>query len=104
MKKDEMLKIEERMLSDVYNLILSENIAEDERKLLLDFKNNIGDYKKFEKNIENLSEKIRCLSINKYNKKQSLTEEFAIFYKKISSKGLFDREVGRGIASIGIWI
>ncbi|WP_304206173.1 bacteriocin immunity protein [Peptostreptococcus russellii] len=98
-------EFEEEFLSKVYNLILNENTLSDERVILVEFKNNISiDGKNFNKEVEILSEKIRVLAIKKYNQKECLSKEVGKLYNYISEKGLFKRELGCGIASIGIWM
>lgn len=102
---DKLMKrqIQEELLNTVYNLILNPDTKEEERRLLLDFKNQVGTHIDMEQAISNLSENIRQLAVHNITTHSSLSLEVAKLYKKISSDSEKERNIARGIASFGIF-
>lgn len=89
-------QMEEEFISKVYNLILDKETKEDERNILLDFKNRT-ERENFEENVEKLSNRLRKLAIEKCKNGETLSSGVGSLYTSISSKGLFKKELARGI-------
>ncbi|MEY8446274.1 bacteriocin immunity protein [Enterococcus ratti] len=87
----------ETILSEIYDLILDTKIKEEERTILLTAKNSLEKKHYFPKVMQDLECQLRPLAI-----KGELTPTIAAFYMKISTLGKFEKELGRGLASMPI--
>ena len=90
--------VKEDLLNDVYNLVLSVDIKEEERQVLLKFKNG----KDFDKAVVSLASDLRQIGIANIAKKEKMSSSVNDFYKKISSHGLFEGNFARGLAATGV--
>lgn len=94
---------ENKVLSEVYDLILDENTLKDEREILMYFKNSIEKGKDFQREIMHLAEGLRRLSLKKFRNKESLSKSVCDFYMKISTKGFFEKNLAIGICASKLW-
>ena len=92
--------VKEDLLNDVYNLVLSVDIKEEERQVLLKFKNAVENGKDFDKAVVSLASDLR--QIANIAKKEKMSSSVNDFYKKISSHGLFEGNFARGLAATGV--
>ncbi len=100
-KKEKRIEEENALLAKVYDLILNTETADDERSMLVEFKNSVESGKDFKKNIMKLAEDLRLLALNKHNHKETLTKEVGKFYMDISTIGFFEKNLGYGISVLG---
>ena len=94
--------VKEDLLNDVYNLVLSVDIKEEERQVLLKFKNTVENGKDFDKAVVSLASDLRQIGIANIAKKEKMSSSVNDFYKKISSHGLFEGNLARGLAATGV--
>ena len=92
---------EEQIIDHVYNLILNVKTKEDERQVLVDFKNNIENKKEFESSLMILAERLREIGVQNISKKTTMSSDVGEFYKKIASYGQLKTNLGRGLAVSG---
>lgn len=94
--------VKEELLNDVYNLVLSTDIKDDERQTLLAFKNTVERGGDFDKAVVNLASDLRQIGVANVSKKEKMSSSVNDFYKKISSHGLFEGNLARGLAATGV--
>ncbi|MGT2756559.1 bacteriocin immunity protein [Streptococcus ovuberis] len=94
--------MEELLIESLYNLILEKDITDDERLILIRFKNLIKDDTNQGRIIIDLSENIRLLSVENISKGKTLSPKIAEFYKKISKYSEQKKNIARGIVSLGV--
>lgn len=99
-KKEKRIKLQNELLLRVYDLILNPETEDDERAKLVEFKNNIEKSKDFEKEVMYLAEDLRRLSLLKFKNKNNLSPKVAKLYMDISTTGLFEKELGRGMVAL----
>ncbi|MGL4739833.1 MAG: bacteriocin immunity protein [Sarcina sp.] len=97
-RKDKENLLKEEILRNTYNLILDENITQEERNILLSFKNRVEIGTEFEKALKKLSEELRCLALGKLNNKEVLSKQIDKFYMDISSIRSFKKNLVNGLA------
>ncbi|WP_122646842.1 bacteriocin immunity protein [Enterococcus mediterraneensis] len=97
MKKTSQKEIKETILSNLYDLVLDSTIKENERKILLEAKNNLEKNNYFPRVMNNLEKNLRPAAI-----RGELSKPVAKFYMDISTVGKFEKELGRGLASAPI--
>lgn len=90
------------IINDVYNLILSKSLKNEERVILTRFKDNIVNSKNVKKDILELSEELRQLAVKNISRKEVMSRELNEFYNKISAIKEKELNIGRGIGSFGI--
>lgn len=90
------------IINDVYNLILSKSLKNEERVILTSFKDNIVNSKNVKKDILELSEELRQLAVKNLSRKEVMSRELNEFYNKISAIKEKELNIGRGIGSFGI--
>lgn len=90
------------IINDVYNLILSKSLKNEERVILTSFKDNIVNSKNVKKDILELSEELRQLAVKNLSKKEVMSRELNEFYNKISAIKEKELNIGRGIGSFGV--
>lgn len=95
--KEEILEAQNNLISKVYDLILNPKTSDDERTILVEFKNANNTTWNFEKNLMDLSRALRQLSIKKLNNKETLSEAVGKFYMDISKVGLHEKNLGMGL-------
>lgn len=90
------------IINDVYNLILSKSLKNEERVILTRFKENIVNSKNVKKDILELSEELRQLAVKNLSRKEVMSRELNEFYNKISAIKEKELNIGRGIGSFGV--
>lgn len=90
------------IINDVYNLILSKSLKNEERVILTRFKDNIVNSKNVKKDILELSEELRQLAVKNLSRKEVMSRELNEFYHKISAIKEKELNIGRGIGSFGV--
>nr|QWX09804.1 bacteriocin immunity protein [Streptococcus uberis] len=90
------------IINDVYNLILSKSLKNEERVILTRFKDNIVNSKNVKKDILELSEELRQLAVKNISRKEVMSRELNEFYNKISAIKEKELNIGRGIGSFGV--
>ncbi|MCK1212461.1 bacteriocin immunity protein [Streptococcus uberis] len=90
------------IINDVYNLILSKSLKNEERVILTRFKDNIVNSKNVKKDILELSEELRQLAVKNISRKEVMSRELNEFYNKISAIKEKELDIGRGIGSFGV--
>lgn len=97
------MKIDNKeIINDVYNLILSKSLKNEERVILTRFKDNIVNSKNVKKDILELSEELRQLAVKNISRKEVMSRELNEFYNKISAIKEKELNIGRGIGSFGV--
>lgn len=94
--------LQEELLDDYYNLLINPMISDEERQLLLIYKEKLSSNKNLEKTFSRLASEIRDMSVKNINRHKKLTKDFSEFYKKISYIGQQSQQVGRGLILFGI--
>lgn len=94
--------MEEQLIEALYNLILEKDITDDERLILIRFKNRIKGNTNQERIIIDLSETIRLLSVENISKGRTLSPKIADFYKQIAMYSERKKNIGRGLISLGM--
>ncbi|MCR4258424.1 bacteriocin immunity protein [Streptococcus uberis] len=90
------------IINDVYNLILSKSLKNEERVILTRFKDNIVNSKNVKKDILELSEELRQLAVKNISRKEVMSRELNEFYNKISAIKEKELNIGRGTGSFGV--
>jgi hypothetical protein len=93
---------EEAILEKVYDLILDEQIQDDERDVFITFKNDVGKGKDFERQLMILAEGLRQIAIERLTVQSKLSPHVGKFYMEISVTGLLKKNLGTGLAAMGI--
>ncbi|MDN3954699.1 bacteriocin immunity protein [Sporolactobacillus laevolacticus] len=93
---------EDIILEKVYNLILDEQIQADERDVLITFKNHVEKSKDFEGQLMSLAEGLRQIAVQRLAVHSILSSQVGEFYMEISTTGLLKKNLGTGIAAMGI--
>ncbi|MBF0806779.1 MULTISPECIES: bacteriocin immunity protein [unclassified Streptococcus] len=92
---------EEELLEHYYNLLLSPSLREDERKILLAYKQDLViSNRKWKNRFLTMVEDIRLLSLQKIGE-EALSSDLADFYKKVAFIAKTEEEKARGLASLG---
>lgn len=100
-----MVKItEEEIIDEVYNLILNENIHQDERMILIKFKNNIGAKADFQNELMDLASRLQQLAVKNLSNNKKMSLEVSEFCKKIAYYGQFELNLGRGLIMTNLWL
>ncbi|MCK1221408.1 bacteriocin immunity protein [Streptococcus uberis] len=90
------------IINDVYNLILSKSLKNEERVILTSFKDNIVNSENVKIDILELSEELRQLAVKNLSRKEVMSRELNEFYNKISAIKEKELNIGRGIGSFGV--
>ncbi|GET09326.1 hypothetical protein SY111_19500 [Ligilactobacillus agilis] len=97
-----MTKITEaEIMNEVYDLILNANVTQDERAILVNFKNRITD-KNFANELMGLAAGLRQLGIKNLAAQKKMSPETSAFYKKIATYGQQELNWARGLAMTGV--
>ena len=72
------------IMNEVYDLILNANVTQDERAILVNFKNRVTD-KNFANELMGLVAGLRQLAIKNLAAQKKMSLETSAFYKKIPS-------------------
>ena len=94
--------VKEDLLNDVYDLVLSAETKEEERQVLLVFKNAVEAGKDFDESVVNLASDLRKIGVKNISKKTKMSPIVIVFYMKISSYGLFEENLARGLVATGV--
>lgn len=98
--KEKRIEKENKLLLRIYDLILNKQTNEDERTILIEFKNSVESGKDFELETMKLAETLRLLGLKKFNNNDQLTPDVGKLYTDIFSTGLLKKELGRGIVAL----
>lgn len=91
---------DEQLLTFIYNLILDPSLTEAERKLLVDFKNQLKPKSDLEDELRNLADDMRRLAVKNLGH-TSFSPKMQTIYKLISQSGLLKENLARGLAAVG---
>ena len=72
------------IMNEVYDLILNANVTQDERAILVNFKNRVTD-KNFANELMGLAAGLRQLGIKNLAAQKKMSPETSAFYKKIAT-------------------
>lgn len=104
MTKKSVEEVEAAVLRKVYDLILNPETTEEERDLLVSFKEKATSNQDMEQPIMTLSTELGRLALVKYNQKATLSTEVGEFYKTISDTGLLKKNLGYGILATSMML
>ncbi|MGG9991205.1 bacteriocin immunity protein [Streptococcus suis] len=94
--------MEKQLIESLFNLILEKDITDDERSILIRFKNLIKSDRDYERVLIDLSENIRLLSVENIVKGRTLSLKIADFYNQLAMYSERKKNIGRGIISLGV--
>lgn len=89
------------IMNEVYDLILNANVTQDERAILVNFKNRVTD-KNFANELMRLAAGLRQLAIKNLAAQKKMSLETSAFYKKIATYGQQELNWARGLAMTGV--
>lgn len=89
------------IMNEVYDLILNANVTQDERAILVNFKNHVND-KNFANELMRLAAGLRQLAIKNLVAQKKMSPETSAFYKKIATYGQQELNWARGLAMTGV--
>ncbi|MDY4064607.1 bacteriocin immunity protein [Ligilactobacillus agilis] len=89
------------IMNEVYDLILNANVTQDERAILVNFKNRVTD-KNFANELMGLAAGLRQLGIKNLAAQKKMSPETSAFYKKIATYGQQELNWARGLAMTGV--
>ncbi|GET16009.1 bacteriocin immunity protein [Ligilactobacillus agilis] len=89
------------IMNEVYDLILNANVTQDERAILVNFKNRVTD-KNFANELMGLAAGLRQLGIKNLAAQKKMSLETSAFYKKIATYGQQELNWARGLAMTGV--
>lgn len=89
------------IMNEVYDLILNVNVTQDERAILVNFKNRVTD-KNFANELMRLAAGLRQLGIKNLAAQKKMSLETSAFYKKIADYGQQELNWARGLAMTGV--
>lgn len=89
------------IMNEVYDLILNANVTQDERAILVNFKNRVTD-KNFANELMGLAAGLRQLGIKNLAAQKKMSPETSAFYKKIADYGQQELNWARGLAMTGV--
>ena len=97
-----MTKVTEtEIMNEVYDLILNANVTQDERAILVNFKNRVTD-KNFANELMGLAAGLRQLGIKNLAAQKKMSPKTSAFYKKIATYGQQELNWARGLAMTGV--
>ena len=97
-----MTKVTEaEIMNEVYDLILNAHVTQDERAILVNFKNHVND-KNFANELMCLAAGLRQLAIKNLAAQKKMSLETSAFYKKIADYGQRELNWARGLAMTGV--
>lgn len=97
-----MTKVTEaEIMNEVYDLILNTNVTQDERAILVGFKDRVT-AKNFAKGLMGLAAGLRQLGIKNLAAQKKMSPETSAFYKKIATYGQQELNWARGLAMTGV--
>lgn len=97
-----MTKITEaEIMNEVYDLILNVNVSQDERAILVNFKNMVTD-KNFANELMGLAAGLRQLAIKNLAAQKKMSPATSAFYKQIATYGQQELNWARGLAMTGV--
>lgn len=89
------------IMNEVYDLILNANVTQDERAILVNFKNRVTD-KNFANELMGLAAGLRQLGIKNLAAQKKMSPETSAFYRKIATYGQQELNWARGLAMTGV--
>lgn len=93
--------MEQDIINRLYNLILDTSLTDEERSLLIYFKNQVIIGKNEPAVIRGLSEQIRQLAVKNISDQKTLSPNMADFYQKIATYGHHNHNLARGLMALG---
>ena len=97
-----MTKITEaEIMNEVYDLILNANVTQDERAILVNFKDRVT-AKNFANELMGLVAELRQLGNKNLAAQKKMSPETSAFYKKIATYGQQELNWARGLAMTGV--
>ena len=97
-----MTKITEaEIMNEVYDLILNANVTQDERAILVNFKDRVT-AKNFANELMGLAAGLRQLGIKNLAAQKKMSPETSAFYKKIATYGQQELNWARVLAMTGV--
>lgn len=97
-----MTKVTEtEIMNEVYDLILNANVTQDERAILVGFKNRVT-AKNFANELVGLAAGLRQLGIKNLAAHKKMSPETRAFYKKIATYGQQELNWARGLTMTGV--
>lgn len=99
-----MKQNQEGFVATMYDLILDPKIKEEERQILIQFKNDLGENHSFEDALLQLSYDLQQLSVHNVAQHTCMSPKMNELYMKISSHKQKDIQWARGISSLGIYL
>ncbi len=97
-----MTKITEaEIMNEVYDLILNTNVTQDERAILVNFKDRVT-AKNFANELMRLAAGLRQLGIKNLAAQKKMSPETSAFYKKIATYGQQELNWARGLAMTSV--
>lgn len=93
--------MEQEIINTLYNLILDTSLTDEERSLLIHFKNQVITGKNEPAVIRGLSEELRQLAVRNISDQKTLSPNMADFYQTIATYGHHDHNLARGLIALG---
>ncbi|HDR3342022.1 TPA: bacteriocin immunity protein [Bacillus anthracis] len=94
--------VKEELLNEVYDLVLSVDIKDEERQALLTFKNAVEAGQDFDRAVMSLASDLRRIGVANIVKKTKMSASVNTFYQKIATYGEFEKNLGRGLMAMGV--
>ena len=92
----------EKLIDDIINLILIPTLTSEERDILVSYKDKLLLEPQEEANhLAGLAEELRQLAVRNLARERTLSPEVGAFYQKIATVGQFDKNLARGLLSVG---
>lgn len=91
-------------INKIYDLILSTDIKDNERLILVNFKNDLAKKIDFDDALCQLSYDLQKLSVKNITNHTCMSPKINDLYMEINSYKQDYMNLARGISSIGIWI
>lgn len=108
MKKDVLQAKIDAIMVDCYNLLLNPDIKDEERELLLHFKQEIENKRDFSRTAYRLNRDLQRLSLKYLQDKKGLSQPVRAFYDSLNhfmKTELRNNEIAKGlIMASGIWL
>ena len=92
--------VKEELLNEVYDLVLSVDIKDEERQALLTFKNAVEAGQDFDRAVMSLASDLRRIGVANIAKKTKMSASVNTFYQKIATYGEFEKNLGVVVAGL----
>lgn len=91
--------VKEKLLNEIYDLVLSVDIKDEERQALLTFKNAVEAGQDFDRAVMSLASDLRRIGVANIAKKTKMSASVNTFYQKIATYGEFEK-----ISDVVLWL